>query len=321
MSGSKALGIGLLSLGVAACQGAPIPLSAQRGSTILIPLSGAPVSGDTQFFGGVIAYGGTEVVDRQRGELVFRLDGPTGPALVTRGATSVVSHPAAPISRDVELNRPTQQVVAIVDIPVEAQEAPLGTHDLYIERQWIENEQEQIEAGPQYFGQIAILPHQIVVDLQGGGSETIMGAQTPFAALCGASCPPQDMLENVPLTVPDPEFQFSLSPPVWSVSLTITYPDEVIDVTDVFATLVGPTPLNQRPLVWFDDDGEGNLVVGAAAVDTNYPLRRLSVAFQLDTETSSILKKDQPFVQVIDASDANGNPLSTLPSVTAKQIY
>src|SRR5262245_59843903 len=110
----------VVGVGMLGCQTRPIPLSAQRGSTVVIPLSWGT---------GLFGYGGTEYTDYQRGQMVFRLDSLTGFELTTRFSTIAVASPRA--SFGATATSAGGQVVSLVDIPVGA---PLGTHALYVVR-------------------------------------------------------------------------------------------------------------------------------------------------------------------------------------------
>src|SRR5262245_54574068 len=150
--GARILGLVLVALGLAACQGQTLPLSAQAGSTSAIPLPNTATTGA----GGVIGYGSSVVDDLQRGELAFRLDGTSGFELVTRGTTALSPVPASSMARDGSFAfAPPAQVFVMLDIPANA---PLGTHSLSIIRRRIENGVPVEYPGPSYAGQIAILP-------------------------------------------------------------------------------------------------------------------------------------------------------------------
>jgi hypothetical protein len=183
---------GLAAL-LGACMGQPVGLSAQRGSTIAIPLQGDGTFVATAPLG----YGGSEYADVQRGELVFQLDGPGGFELTTRLAMET------DISRRLfTIHALTaRQIFVMVDIPTDA---PLGTHSLYLV-----NRLDGVDTPvvPSYEGQIKILPESIEVALAGGGTETITGAPTPLQFFSSDGWAPIDPSWPIPM----PSFEVKLN--------------------------------------------------------------------------------------------------------------
>lgn len=305
--------VGLVILGgiSAACQGKVLPLSAQAGSTVMIALQG-PFDPDA------VGYGGTEVVDYQRGELVYQLDGPGGFELVTRGTGSSVAWPGTATARGsgVAFLTGPVEIVSLVDVPASA---PLGTHDLHVVRRRFESGGPVDYAGPDYNGQISILPNQIEVPLAGGGSETVTGAPTPFEAWF---CPPfgpdpcdWQAVSAVPDATPDPELRITLSQDVWAVELEVTYPAGVIDVVDAFEA--PRTKAVHLARVWMTTVDADTVVVSAVAGAEKF--RRVSIAFTLDDGAAEILDPNDVAVTVLEASNQNGQSLS--PTVTSKLIF
>lgn len=287
---------------LAACSGKPIPLSAQAGSTVAIPL----LSGS---YPTEIGYGGTEVTDYQRGALVFRLDGPTGMELVTRGTSLVFASPASAAGRGI-VSGPSQ-IVSIGDLPADA---PVGTHSLYVTRRRIEAGQPVEYAFPGYAGPIQILPNQITVPLSGGGSESITGAPTPFQAYLGSWL---DVRANVPWVVPDPELRLQLSTAVFALEMTVVYPASVITVQDVLEPPVIAT--DHLATVWSSESNPsqpGTLHVKAVAGAQGFST--VSLVFTLKDGASQILDPDATTVTVTKAYDQNGDALS--PSISSKSI-
>lgn len=299
-SGRRCASLLALALLAAACQGQIVPLSAQQGTTILIPLQ----SGDP-FATGLVGFGGAEVVDYQRGAFRFRLDDSSGPILETRGASIVAAHPASAHGRGESL-APGVQLVALVNIP---SDAPLGTHAIHISRVRIEDQQEvEYTSALQYPGLIKILPNEIEVDLAGGGTEIVTGAETPFEARFGSFWTPAN--DYVPLVVPDPQVRITLTQAVWAAELTIAYPDDVIDVKDVLE----PPGLRTTRLasVWFDElppNGSVGTVV-ARIVGGGAALSAVSLVFTLDDGAEEILDPGDIDVTIDKAFDYSGSPVS-----------
>jgi hypothetical protein len=307
--GARILCLVVAAAGLAACQGRVLPMSAQAGSSIVIPLTNTATTGA----GGTIGYGGTLVDDLQRGELVFRLDSASGFELVTRGTTALSPVPASSMARDGSFAfAPPAQVFVMLDIP---SNAPLGLHSFNVTRRRIENGVPVIYPGPSYAGQIAILPASLQVPVSGGGTQTVTGQPTAFERyLClFGNCNWGDVSLDVPIVVPNPELQIGLTPAPWSIELAITYPAGVINVLEAYQTAWFTTPLNSRGLVWLDDSGTGTLHVSGVATNGTYALDRLSLAFELDG--TAILDPSNVSVSIVKATDANGANVATTATV------
>jgi hypothetical protein len=288
---------------VLGCSGQPVPLSAQAGSTISIPvMTGLTTS--------VIGYGGTQVTDYQRGALVFRLDGPTGMELVTRGTSLVYASPTSLAGRGA-ISGPSQ-VMSVIDLPANA---PVGTHSLYVTRRRIESGVPVEYTFPGYPGQVQILPNQLTVPLGGGGNQIITGTPTPFQAFLGGWV---DVSTNVPFVIPDPELRVALSTGVWAVEMTIVYPASVISVTDVLE----PPGISVDHLarVWRVEANPGNPgTLNVKAVAGAQGFSRLSLVFVLQNGASQILDPNATTVTITKAYDQNGNAVTA--SVSSKTIY
>ena len=297
----------LLGVASLACQGRVLPLSAQAGSTILVP-----VGGDLQFVGDVVGYGGTIQEDYQRGTLIYRLDGPSGMELVTRATSAVIAYPGADLTRFPTL--PQRQIVSIVAIPANA---PNGTHALHVTRRRLENGVPVEYPTSGYPGEIRILPDQLTVPLAGGGTETISGAETPFEYIvCDPTCRGVDITATVAQAIPRPEVRITFNQGVQAIELTVTYPPGVIDVVDVFEPPSSRS--NGLAMVWRSDNPTtGVLKVGA--VRGTAAFTSLSIAFALDNGAAQILDPAAVSVAIDKAFDLNGNLVSR--SVTSKAIY
>lgn len=303
---TKLLGVGLLGLSLAACQGRPVPLAVQAGSSIVIPLENGAL------FQGSVGYGGTEVEDFQRGTLIYQLDGPGGFELVTRGTSAVMPPPSSTLAKDGLTFVPPLQLVSLVDIP---DDAPLGTHSLHVIVRRMEDGVPVESAGPAYAGAITILPKELEVDL-GGGPVTVTGEPTPFERrLCAfGNCTWLESASFVSDIVPRPELQLQLSQSVWSFEIELEYPPDVIDVVDAFQSLWIWVPANERGLVWFDDDGNGTVRISGAATGTG-TFDLISLVFELDDGANAILDPEDTTATVLRATDADGNPLAATAAV------
>ena len=165
------LGISLLVAGVA-CHGRPFPLSAQAGSTIVIPMT------DTENSAlGPFGLGGSDYDDPQRGSLVVHLGSATGFALETRLAFIA----APPVESQVGPwgGGFGRSLLLVVDIPTDA---PLGVHDLYIvNERTVDGVAEAVDVTPAPLT-IAILPNTV-----NAGGENVVGEPTPGIFYLGAT--------------------------------------------------------------------------------------------------------------------------------------
>jgi hypothetical protein len=277
------------------CQGKIVPLSAQAGSTVLIPL-GEPNENT--------GYGGTLAPDYQRGELVYRLGGPTGPELVTRATAAVAPVPNSNASFGLSSKR---QVISLVDIPANA---PVGTHTLDIVRRRVESGVPVDYPGPVYHGELTILPHELEFEVN-GNPEEVVGEPTPFQRWNCTGNPPTCSFANFNPAgaLPMPELRLSEEQFVdlRAVQLTIDYPEDVIDVFDVYEVALLQT--NHIASVWFEDDAEeGVLHIGA--VSSEIPILALGIAYTLDDGAEAILDAGDVVVTIDGAWDSAGEPIT-----------
>jgi hypothetical protein len=283
----------IVSPAMIACTGHPVPLSAQAGSTILIPLRGVTD-------GTIIGYGGSLVTDYQRGELVFRLDGPTGPELITRG-TSVVA--AAQTTRGARQGTiaGSLQVVAMVDIPADA---PEGTHTLHVSRRRIEAGSPVEYSFPAYPAEIQILPNEVTA-----GSETVIGMETPLEAYVFGWTDESHVLPEV---TPDPQLRFAISPAVFALEMTVTYPASVANVIDVVEPALARA--NNLASVWFSEPVPGTVHIKAVAQTLQF--NRVALVFALDDGAAAILDPNAVTVTIDKAFNQSGAPVTA--TVTSK---
>jgi hypothetical protein len=295
------IGLGFVIV-AAACTGPVLPLSAQKGSTIVIPLTGA--SAEER---GEIGYGGTQVTDYQRGSLIYKLDGPSGPELVTRGSSFVLPSLASPIGY-AGYNYVSGQIVSIVDIPNTAA-ITTGTHSLYVVRRF-QGVDEPL-AYP-YPGQIAILPASIDV----GGGVVVSGQSTPFSVAFEGSSVFTAIGPTVNSTVPKPQLKATFGASVYAAEVQLAYPTAVINVRDVTEAVWSFQGISHRAITWWSEPSPG--VLSISMLSSN-PLRGVSVVFDLDDGANQILDPAQVTVQSVRGWNANGSPVAT--TLGALAIY
>jgi hypothetical protein len=302
--------VGYLALAfTAGCASYPVPLSAQAGSTMVVPLTATGGGGNT-----VIGFGGFSHTDYQRGTMVYQLDGPGGFELRTRFTIAAEPHASTRMASIGTLWGDHPEILSVVDIPPEA---PEGTHSLHVIRRLPDGTE---FPGPAYSPQIKILPNSIDVN---GGAETVVGAYTPSAmANCTSSCGWAHLTSDA---IPRPRIRITFgeyTDNIGAFELDLSYPASIINVVDAFEV---PSFLarsaNNVATVWFDDDGAGAAqVFGIAHPDFGggWGIWTLDVVFELDDGAAQILDLSQdPVVVDVDAYDLDGNPL---PGVTATVV-
>lgn len=238
MRGSISLLLVLLSLLSSGCGSEPIPLSAQAGSTIAIPLVGEETFGETVGYAGPYA-----PEDPQRGEISVLLVDSADPQveipLSTRYVTRVHADPASEAVID---GRPGQgglgQILALVDIPPEV--AP-GTYGLAFARRrpssaggW-----EDADAPPRTGASLTVLPHEIDgIPLFAGpehGEARSLGAPTPAIGYFGTGG--FDLSNLLSSYVPNPKVVIAIEPssePSFAARLEIEFPPEKVEILSVF---------------------------------------------------------------------------------------
>ncbi len=298
--------IAIFQLVLTACSGPIAPLSAQKGSTILIPVAGV-----TPYEAGEIGFGGSQVTDHQRGTLVYKLDGPGGPELLTRGSSVVYPgfHSSLAEGGDEFV---FAQVFSIVDIP-NTPSITTGTHSLYVVRR---HQGVDTPLSSAYSGQIAILPHSVDV----GGGVMISGASTPFALLYDGF---QLNLSDSQLSsvIPKPQIRVLLlggaaNPALYAAEFEIAFPESIIDIDKVSEALAPGNVITERAITWWTESSPG--VLNVSMVSKNR-IRGVSISFSLDDGPSAILDPAQVSVQAARGWDADGALVT--PSLGGLKVY
>jgi hypothetical protein len=249
--------IALLAIMTMACQGKPIPMTAVRGTSVLIPV-GAGTTFNNE--GLQMGFGTPTLLDWQRGRLHITLDSESGFPLPVRGVSRVRADRASPagLSEANPLVNPFwlgDQVVALVDVPGNA---PLGLHDVYVTRyirHWDGTDWDQEIAAapaPSYNGTLEIVA--------GAGSPT------PFEAFIFDWT---DVSGAIPGFVPYPKFRFvvqSGSTPIGSAHFTVTYPASRISIRGVVAEPIDTDSIDWGPSAFISySDTPGVLQVSCVA--------------------------------------------------------
>lgn len=300
-----------------ACAFEPIPMTAQIGSSVLIPLQGLS--------GGAVGYGAyhdtidaNPPTDPQRGVLIYSLDTPSGPvALETRGTWIAGADSASQVARG-SASTGFLQVVSLVDIPTGT---PEGTYDLEVTHHYTDAAGQVHDDPVADSRKISILPQTVTATHPDGTTEQVTGQSTPMAYITckGGVCTTSgnDVSASVQSTIPDPAVGIVLdsgssSIQIWAADLTVTYPSRVINVVDAMETPL--TQLDHLATVWYTDSGLGSLDVQAVA--TEQAFKYLSIVFNLVDGSSQILDPTQVHVTVNKAWDQTGAEIPVTASVS-----
>jgi hypothetical protein len=278
------------------CTSDPLPLAAQAGATIALPISGEALQEQE------IGYGGTLLAevgryDFQRGELEFHFSSanPThsftkSPRIVTRAGPDPGSSAAFGSLFDVP---GISQVLALVDIPSNAQPGPYTLQVRRCRR-----------------------------TRPGGTCQPISPDLTfsrPFTVLAGPGAPNQELAfigqntygtkEFLRELYPYPKIVFQVTNLPAATRAVITYPASRMTVQSVFEEQYGGS---QSIVSWHDDATSGQIVVDI--VDPTRRFTKFAIAFDLKapppgTDVQRLTLND---VQVISSAsyDLNGAPLA-----------
>jgi hypothetical protein len=302
----------------AGCSNQPLPLSAQAGSTIVIPIDPQPPAS--------LGYGGTELADPQRGSLVYVLcEGDPGPPvplpvcdppgdceLTTRFSLLAEHDPRSANARDAVIGA-RAQAFSVVDIP---SDAPPGEHALCVVRRDAQGIDHPVElVAPSAWEPtftLRILPASVPVD----GEPPVVGAPNPSEVWSWFSqswVPKQDAL---PQLAPEPtlDIRFVESPgsevpvPLHAVDLVVVYPENVIDAVRA----VPPTGLRNASF-WIQPIAPGWIRIRGAAGDA---FDELGLVFRLNAPATP-LEVDDVQVALLATGDRNGAALTASPQLGA----
>ncbi len=271
-----------------ACQGSPIPLSAQKGSTVMLPIGGHNAEDNGQ-----IGFGSEVYEDRQRGDLIIRLDDASGFPLRTRVVTALASSLASPQGIGTALTGNADLIVVMADIPnVDA--VTVGPHGLYIVRRLGGVEY----PGPSYSGQIQILPAKVTTT-----AGDIYGVSTPLALLDFGGLFPAD--PYMPYLVPDPQLIFATTSQAYAAEFEVTYPSSQVDILDVTEAITGGVSTSHRATTWWQTVSPGRLTVGMVSPERQ--IRGVSIVFKLKPAATQPIVASAAQIENARSYDANGN--------------
>ncbi len=278
----------------AACSGPTVPLSAQAGSSVVIPLTGELTQPTS-----LIGYG-SELLgeDYQRGELVYRLR-ETETELRTRATSAIRLGRSSGDAGNV-------QIVSLVDIPADS---PVGTFSIDVVRRFRDSAGAMQESPLPYSGTLSVLPHALDVDCD--QTVDVVGVPTPWARL-GPAGGSDSIAEFASfLLAQRPELVLSLNRAVHAVELELSYPPDVIRIEEVTAAWGREA---KGKLAWWNETAPGQVsigMLGGAAFTT------VAVAFSLLDGESQILDPASVGVTIRSATDASGTELPTAVAATA----
>ena len=277
---------------LAACGGPSVPLQAQAGASVVIPLTGERVA-----MPDLIGFGSDLVEDPQRGELVFRLRG-TETELLTR-ATSAI-----------RLGRSNKegghvQIVSLVDIPADS---PVGTFPLDVVRRFRDATGSLQESPVPYLGVLSVLPHALDFDCD----QTVdsVGTPTPWGVLLGEDVSFPIRADAQKRLVQHPELLLRLNGVANAVELELDYPTGLIEIEEVTAS---PGPKTPQKISWWEEVTPGRASVAILGRDS---FQEVAVAFSLVDGANQILDPTSVSVTIRSATDAEGNELTRTVSST-----
>jgi len=302
-----------IALGIGACAGSPVSLTAQRGSSILIPIGPYhwPTSDVIIGFGrpqqpGGGASGGAWA-DPQRGELEFYVDDGLGAGEIFLLRATSTSNPslASPYARAPGIGNRNTEVVALLDIPVDA---PLG-------QQTLRYRNKQDPSVSISVGSIWVLPREVLLCEAPScgapsGTPVVTGQPSPFVV--GGS----DISGVVKRTKPDPQLIIPFPVTAHAVELNIVFPVNKGQIVDVYENRSDrSTDLALTSLHSCSGPGcLGSYTVKAVAAHAS-GIDSLALVFQLSGSTPVNLGPPggDVIVFTIVARDQFGNPIEDFP--------
>lgn len=272
-----------------ACQGSPIALSAQKGSTVILPIGGIWEEDEGQ-----IGFGSDIYEDPQRGDLIIKLDDENGPELVTRAVTALAAPLASQQGIEAPLTGKTDQIIVIADIP-NTNEITVGPHGFFIVRRLGGVDY----PGPSYAGEIQILPESITTS-----AGIVDGTSTPFAAIGG-----NDLGSTLKNVVPDPQLIFRTTNAAFAAEFEVTYPSTEVDILDVTEAILAESPVgvstSHRAMTWWREVTPGRLAVGIVSPERR--IRGVSVVFKLKATATQPIAASAAQIENARSYNANGN--------------
>jgi len=291
--------LGLAIVFATACGGPTVPISAQAGSTIVIPVTGELLAGSDT----IVGFGNEFAEDRQRGILVFRLR-EAGKELHTRLTTSVTT--TGIVSANLVRDSNMRQVVSLVDLPADS---PVGTFHIDVARRFRDLEGVEREESIPYGGEVTVLPHQL--DLDCDQTADVIGRPTPWVAFfpqAGGGVTPVEIATSggsgnvIAGMTPLPELVIRLLPAPSALELEVAYPADKIRVEGVMDESRSKL---SREIVWWDEPAPGQLSIGRIGLGGDH----VSIAFSLTT--AEPLDLAEVSVTIRSATDANGFEVPT----------
>jgi hypothetical protein len=296
----------------AACTFRPVPLVAQAGTTILVPVAGEALQGRWIGYESD-ASRAAGIHDDQRGGIVISLvDDPIAPAqehlLVTRLVTRAVPDPAtfAALGNGRDLHG-LAQVVAVVDIP---ETTPAGDYVLVVRRlrrvAATGAEEEELQSIVQSFPALRVLPAE--PDPTTGAPRARF---TPAEALF-AGRPFADAADQLYKLFPFPKAVLDLGTPgVAAATVELGFPPAKLSVLSVFEE----GHAGQGSVVRWSEPAPGELRIDLVDPDASVPA--LGIAFEpLDPFASGRATVADFQVTRVRAYDRSGRSLESGAAVT-----
>jgi hypothetical protein len=292
----------LLAATAVGCIGSPVSLTAQRGSSILVPvhLYDAAQTDVQVGFGRPAQPGGTGAafaawVDSQRGELEFFVDDgqQSGEVFLLR-ATSASSPNLASSFARTSASLAASQVGALLDVPIDA---PLG-------QQTLRYRNKNAPGTVATVGDIWVLPNQVLLCEASAcgappGTPVAAGAPTPFV-IDGTL----NITTALRKTVPDPHLILTFPEQAHAVELFVWFDEpEHADIIDAFEFRTD----RSTDLAWTTIAQAGNTYRVKAVATHDSGIDALAIVFKL-TGTSAV-SADELNVLTVKARDEFGDEI------------
>jgi hypothetical protein len=254
------------------CAYEPVPLAAQAGTTILLPLTGEWLDGEFIGYESEVTRR-SGLHDDQRGELLFTLreaaqPGGTERALVNRWVTRVYPDPASALAmNDGASSGQLGQVLALLDVPAGT---PPGHYVIEVSRRrrlgGLGTSHETLPAGGPGLPPIEVLPAEI--DPSSGQPIEKFTSYLPLVG--GSATSPFVEL------YPQPKLVVRFDWPPAAARLSLRYPTAKVRILGVVEDLHSSSGSIVR---WHDSDPPGELTIDL--VDPDRTTRAIAVVFDL----------------------------------------